>query len=261
MRAQEIVDYVFSIAPNPAWGRENFFEFGGGDLDVTGVGVSWWLTSDMLADFPARGLNLGLTHERVIYDLPAHCNWGRIPQTWDDAANQRIADLATRHGLAIHRFHSNIDLCDWGMPVTLLRQLGWDGYPADWSRGVPVVTHPPLPLGELIAEVKARLALPFVRYDGDPRRVVSRIAVPWGGLCQWWAAPACAAPLGCDVLLGGDIIDGVVRYAREHGWAVVDAFHHSTEMGAMTVLAEKLRARFPGLPVHDYPMTMPWAVA
>ena len=61
--------------------------------------------------------------------------------------------------------HSNIDKAAWGMPRALFARLGWQGFPTDWSRGVPVVTLPPRTLRALVEEVKAKLGLPFVRYD------------------------------------------------------------------------------------------------
>ena len=97
--------------------------------------------------------------------------------------------------------------------------------------------------------------------DGDPDRVVRRIAIAWGGLGQWWTGAACAAPLGFDVLISGDVIDGVVRLAREEGWCVIDAFHHATELAAMRLLARKLQDRFPQIAVHYVEQSMPWSVA
>ncbi len=258
--AQNIVDFVWEIAPDPAFANENFFELGDARTRVAGVGVAWWITSEMLEEFARMKITLGLTHERVIYDLPEKYDWGIVPTTGELPVNRRIPRLAALHGIAIHRFHSNIDLADWGMPRALFDQLGWSAYPIDWSRGIHVVTHPPIMLKGLIQEVKTRLRLPFVRYDGNLDHLVSRIAVPWGGLCQWWTGAACAAPLGFDVVMGGDIIDGVVRLAREEGWAVIDAMHHATEMEAMRRLADKVRARFPEVPVHYFENDMPWAV-
>lgn len=260
LRANDIVDFVWRIAPNPDFGVENAFELGDGETEVRGIGVPWWIDGEMLDDFVRRGLTLGLTHERVLYDLPAAYPWGEIPPAAALRPNRRIPELCRRHGIAVHRFHSNIDLAAWGMPRALMDQLGWSGYPIDWSRRVPVVEHPPVTLGALIDEVKAKLRLPFVRYDGDPARTVRRIAAAWGGLGQQWRGAACATPLGFDVLLSGDVIDGVVRLAREEGWAVVDAFHHATELAAMRRLADKVRTHFPSGPVWYYENTMPWAV-
>jgi putative NIF3 family GTP cyclohydrolase 1 type 2 len=261
MIAQEIVDFVFEIAPNPTWGKENFFEFGDGSFEVTGIGVAWWITSDILQDLISRGYELGLTHERVVYDLVDHYQWGRIIKTDELEVNQRFAKLAREHHVAIHRFHSNIDIADWGMPHALLDQLGWSNYPADWSRGIPVVTIPPMSLADLIKLVKAKLQLPFMRYDGDLQCVVRRVFVGWGGICFSWNGVACGAPLGFDVIMGGDITDGVVRLAREHNWCVIDAQHHVTEREAMKVLADRVRERFPKLQVHFFENTLPWSVA
>lgn len=260
VKIQTIVDYVFEIAPNPSFGNENIYEFGNGDAEVNAVGIAWWITSAMLEDFARRGITLGLTHERTVYDTDTAFKWGKACATDELEVNRRFAALVAEHGITIHRFHSNLDVAPWGMPHALLEQLGWSDYPADWSRGVPVIEHPPVTFGELIDEVKSRMGLPFARYDGDVSRTVSRIALPWGGICQWWNGAAAAAPLGFDVMIGGDVIDGVVRLAREQNWCVIDAFHHATEMPAMQRLGEKLRERFTDLDVRYYENTMPWAV-
>jgi putative NIF3 family GTP cyclohydrolase 1 type 2 len=260
MKAQEIVDFVFSIAPDPDHAWENVFLFGNGDIQVTGVGVGWWLTVDIVEQMAARGLNLGFSHERTVFEMPERFVWGLLPETDALPANRRMREVTDRHAIAIHQVHSNVDKAEWGMPVALLRQLGWGEYPVDWSRGVPVVDLPPRTLRELVAELKEKLALPFVRYDGEPDRVVKRAALSWGGLCQGYGGAACAQPLGFDVLIGGDIVDGIVRMARAQGWAVIDAWHHATEMDAMRVLSEKVRARFPDLPIEYFPATNPWSL-
>src|ERR1043165_3536218 len=95
------------------------------------------------------GFQLGLSHERVIYDLPETYEWGKIIPTGDLEVNRRLCEIASRHGIAVHCFHSNIDLVPWGMPQALLAQLGWAHHPADWSRGIPVVRIPPTSLGAL----------------------------------------------------------------------------------------------------------------
>lgn len=261
MKVQQIIDYVFDIAPNPDWGTENVYEFGDGEREVSAVGVAWWITTDMLDQFAARGINLGLTHERSYFTKLAPFAWGPTVDPATMRSNLRMKELTGRHGITIHRFHSNIDLVPgWGMPHALLDQLGWRGYPADWSRGVPVVEHPPVTLLELVDELKDKLKLPFVRYDGEDSRIVSRIALAWGGLAFSWCAAMAPYPLGFDVLLGGDVIDGQVRMGRMEGWAVIDAFHHATEMEAMKYLADRVRRQFPSLPVHYFENSMPWRV-
>jgi putative NIF3 family GTP cyclohydrolase 1 type 2 len=258
--ARDVVDYIFQIAPNPQWGTENICEFGSLDAPVHAIGVAWWITTDMLRDMIARGISLGISHERTTYPVNPN-KWGPQAAFDDLTPNRLMAQLTAQHGVTIQRFHSNLDLAPgWGMPSALIEQLGWKDRPADWSRGIPVVSIDPLRLGELIAHVKARLRLPFVRYDGDVKRVIRRVALPWGGLCQTWFPTCSALALGFDALIGGDIIDGVVRLAREQGWATIDAMHHATEMRALEILTDKLRAQFPQTPVHYFESPMPWAV-
>ena len=261
MLAQEVMDYVFEIAPNPSHAWENVFLTGDGSTEVKGVAVAWWITEDILKDMTERGLTLGLSHERAIYELPERFVWGELIPSDEIPANRRFRETCAAHAIAVHQVHSNIDKAAWGMPRALLARLGWDEHPADWSRGIPVVELPTRTLIETVLEVKDKLDLSFVRYDGDPERAVSRVAVPWGGICQGWAGAVAASPLGFDVVLGGDIIDGVVRLARAEGWAVIDAMHHATEMDAMRILADKLRQRFPDVEVRFYENTTPWRLA
>src|SRR5687768_6288045 len=100
MNAQSVIDFVWQIAPNPPFGTENFFELGSGDTPVRGIGVAWWITSEMLEDFARKGITLGLTHERVIYDVPEEYLWGKPSRTDELEVNRRIPDLARRHGIA-----------------------------------------------------------------------------------------------------------------------------------------------------------------
>ncbi len=257
--ARDVVEYVFSIAPNPAWANENIYEAGGPDRAVTGIGLAWWITSQMLGRFEGLGLNMGVTHEKITYPMPENYKWGAALSTEELPANKRIVGLCLERGITVHRFHSNIDMADWGMPRAVIGQMGWEGCEQDWSRGVPVITIPEVALGELAQQVKAGLGVPFVRFDGDLKRKVTRVALAWGGLCQHWAGAGCALPLGYDVLIGGDIIDGVVRFAREHDFAVLDAMHHATEWEAMRVLGRKIQGRFPGLKVVEFDNGSPWA--
>lgn len=257
--ARDVVEYVFEVAPNPAWGIENIYEAAGPDRVVTGIGVAWWITSGMLGEFPGQGLNMGITHEKITYPVPENYKWGMATATDEVPANIRIAGLCRDLGITVHRFHSNIDMAPWGMPRAVVRQLGWEACGQDWSRGVPVITVPETTLGELAAHIKAALGVPFVRFDGDLSRKVSRVALAWGGLCQHWAGASCALPLGYDVLIGGDIIDGVVRFAREHGFAVLDAMHHATEWEAMRELGRKMQHRFRSVRVVEFENDSPWA--
>ncbi len=256
--ARDVVDFIFSIAPNPPGAEENIYEAPGPDRPVTGIGLAWWLTSDMLRQFPRHGLNLGVTHEKITYPAPPTYRWGRMLPENEIPANQNIRRICDEYGITVHRFHSNIDFAPWGMPHAVIDQMGWTNCPQDWSRGIPVITIPTQPLGEVAKQVKEKLGIPFVRFDGPLSRPVTRVALAWGGLCQGWTAASCVLPLGFDLLMGGDIIDGVVRFAREHNVMVIDAMHHATEWDAMRRLGRKILEQFPTLKLVEFDNGSPW---
>jgi len=205
-----------------------------------------------------QDLNFGISHERITVELPERFVWGVLPDQKEIPTNIKLKEITEKHNLAIHQFHSNIDKAAWGMPVALLENLGWQDYPADWNVGIPVVTIPEIRLKDLVAHLKKALDVPFIRYDGDDNKIIKRIAISWGGLCQGYSGFVCPHPLGIDAIMGGDILDGVVRIARDTDVAVIDAWHHRTEMDAMRVCAEKLRAKFPDLNVVFFENDVPW---
>ncbi|MHC4872316.1 MAG: Nif3-like dinuclear metal center hexameric protein [Planctomycetota bacterium] len=258
MKAKEITDFIFEIAPNPDHAWENEYLFGNEDMEVKGVAVAWWLTLDIVEKMEELGLTYGVSHERIYHHLPERFVWGTLPEENELSTNVRLKEVTEKNNMAIHQFHSNIDKAGWGMPHALLESLGWQDYPADWSRGVPVIDIPEIKLKDFVSELKGRLDVPFIRYDGDDNRTIKRIALAWGGLCQSYSGLACPLPLGIDAVIGGDIIDGVVRLARSEDVAVIDAWHHRTEMDAMRVCAEKLRERFPELNVEYFENDDPW---
>jgi putative NIF3 family GTP cyclohydrolase 1 type 2 len=258
IRAGDIVDFVFQIAPNPSWGTENIFEAPGPDRVVTGIGIAWLINAAFLSQFPSMGLSMAISHETIRFDVPTNYKWGTPIPTDEVPSNRRVTAMCKDLNIAVHRFHSNIDLVEWGMPHAVIDQMGWTDDPQDWSRGVPVIQIKPVTLGTLAIQFRERMGIPFVRYHGDLSRTVSRVALAWGGLCQNWVGATCALPLGFDVLVGGDIIDGVTRFAREHQFAVLDAMHHATEWQAMRILGHKIAERFPGLKVVEFDNGSPW---
>ncbi len=260
MKIQDAVDYVFEIAPNPDGMTENKYLFRREDTECRGIGVAWWLTSEIISDMHANGINLGFCHEPVFFEGLEYKPflWGPTPTEAEFAPNFKLKKLLEQTGVTVHRFHSNLDKADFGMIPALLNRLGWDNYPRVYAGDLPCVTLPEQTLKSLAEELKNKLQLPYIKYDGDPDRIVSKAVIAWGGLCQFWGGPMCASLLAPDVIIGGDIIDGVVRIGREMDLPVIDALHCATEMDGMAALAEKLQLKFDGIPVKFYRNRIPF---
>lgn len=260
MEIREIIKHIFEMAPNPEGMKENDYLCGDGSNDVSGIGVAWWITSEILQDMSNNGLNLGLCHEPILFEglESKPFVWGPTPDEKDFKPNIKINAILRKTRITVHRFHSNLDKAPFGMVPALLKRLEWENYPIRYAGDVPLVTLPRKPLKDLALELKSKLNLPYVKFDGKPERTVSNAVILWGGLCQFWGGPMCASLLEPDVIIGGDIIDGVVRICHENGWAVIDALHCATEMDGMKALTRMLQQRYPDLTVRFYPNPIPF---
>lgn len=96
----------------------------------------------------------------------------------------------------------------------------------------------PLPLRDLAARLRDGIPAPHLRFAGDPRRSITRVAAV-GGSGDAYIGAALAA--GAGVLVTGDLRHHPVRDALELGLALVDAGHHATEAAAIPRWVERLR--------------------
>ncbi len=109
----------------------------------------------------------------------------------------------------------------------------------------------PSTLAALAAEVAAVLRLPSVRYAGDGRREVRRVAVLPGSGAE---AIARGVAQVADVLVTGDVKYHEARVAQAQGLALIDAPHGVTEQECVLRWAERLRdALGPAATVADLP--------
>jgi ribonuclease HI len=108
----------------------------------------------------------------------------------------------------------------------------------------------PATLEALAAEVAAALRLPSVRYAGDGRREVRRVAVLPGSGAE---AIARGVAQVADVLVTGDVKYHEARAAQAQGLALIDAPHGVTEQEGVLRWAELLRdALGPGATVETF---------
>ncbi len=258
--------YLFSIAPDPKpySESENVYTWGDPKTPCTGVAVAWWPGPEVMRQAAAEGLNLILSHEDpilVMGKLPLLPHRSPTPETFGVKANIERMRLAVQHNLVIHRHHWNVDLAPWGIPASLIEELGWADRVVLAERCLRIVEIPPTPLTEVAERVKTRLRIPFVRVvTPGPEHRARRIGVAPGGSGQGWGTIAQYHALGCDTVLASDMIHGCAKMAQECGVAVVDGFHHATEEPGLRKLVSLLSAHFPALPVKFFAEKIPWQV-
>jgi putative NIF3 family GTP cyclohydrolase 1 type 2 len=259
---KEVVDFIFEIAPDPQppASTENKLMVGDPGMEVHGIAVMWRPIPKLLIEAAQSGANLIIGHEDMLSPVQKNYWWGTVVSDEMMPVNRDIEALMHKYGLSFARFHSNIDVAPWGMPIALLRKLGFDLVALKWSKYIPMVTIPEMTVGQLAERCKKKLELSHLRVVGDLNKVVRKPAVVWGGLSRVNAGVSSAVYLGADVILGGDLTDAAAITSELCGIPVIECGHAHSEMPAMMELTTRLQQRFPMLNVRFLSNREPWSV-
>ena len=195
-----------------------------------------------------KGADLLVTHHPLIFRP-------RKSVTDGDDVGRSILFLA-KHGISALNAHTNLDCAPGGVndvlaetlglaDVEVLDPLGVDGQGRPWGLlRAGAVEAQPLP--QFLAHVKTRLQVQGLRYV-DGGRPVRKVAVG-GGACADELPAVLAA--GCDTFVTADVKYNEFYDAKAAGVNLIDAGHFATENPVVAVLAAKLRAAFPEIPVE-----------
>ena len=195
-----------------------------------------------------KGADLLVTHHPLIFRP-------RKSVTDGDDVGRSILFLA-KHGISALNAHTNLDCAPGGVndvlaetlglaDVEVLDPLGVDGQGRLWGL-LRAGTVAGQPLAQFLAHVKTRLSAQGLRYV-DGGRPVRKVAVG-GGACADELPAVLAA--GCDTFVTADVKYNEFYDAKAEGVNLIDAGHFATENPVVAVLAAKLRAAFPEIPVE-----------
>ena len=160
------------------------------------------------------------------------------------------------NGIACINAHTNLDECPGGVNDELARLLGLENVEVILPRGVDDQGRPwgllhkgdvkEQTLEEFMALIKRQLGTPVLRYV-DGGRPVRKVGVG-GGACATEFMDAVNA--GCDTYVTADVKYNHFWDSRDNGMSIIDAGHFYTENPVVKVLAEKVKAAFPEIPVE-----------
>lgn len=195
-----------------------------------------------------KGADLLVTHHPLIFRP-------RTSVTDGDDVGRSILFLA-KHGISALNAHTNLDCAPGGVndvlaetlglaDVEVLDPLGVDGQGRPWGL-LRAGTVAEQSLVQFLAHVKIRLSAQGLRYV-DGGRPVRKVAVG-GGACADELPAVLAA--GCDTFVTADVKYNEFYDAKAAGVNLIDAGHFATENPVVAVLAAKLRAAFPEIPVE-----------
>ena len=248
--AAEILTFVETLAPRYMkrdWDNVGLL-CGRNEKEVTKILVALDPFRSVISEAIEIGADCIVTHHPLIFRNP-------LMAVNEDTEAGRCVLTLMEHGIAAINAHTNYDLAPGGINDVLARTLGLQDIRVIHPQGEDAQGRPygllrcgtvdEISLKAFLVGVKEKLDCEGLRYV-DSGKPVHKVAVG-GGSCADEMGDAIAA--GCDTFVTADVKYNQFRTAFELGLNLIDAGHFHTENPAMPVLAEKLRAAFPGVEV------------
>jgi putative NIF3 family GTP cyclohydrolase 1 type 2 len=249
LTAAEAIHQIQARYPHPVPDTVDTIKAGDPATPVTGIVTTFLDTMAVLQEANRRGLNLVITHEPTFYNH-------RDATTFfagDPVYQQKLAFIQEHH-MVVFRLHDEIhETPPDPFGVGLLDALGWRSYakPEDPYH----VTIPATPLATLAEQVKTRLHATTMRIEGDPRLVVTHIALAPGAAGLETQVTA-LRPDDIQLLIAGEASEWeTVEYVRDavtqgRHKALFLLGHEVSEEPGMVKCTEDLQQVFPGLKVE-----------
>lgn len=263
MKAREITAVFEEIAPieiglqGDRDARVLGFRFGNPEVEVTGVGVAWYLHTEVIEAAVAAKVNLLLIHEPgLFFDNRSHWHTSLMPET--NPANLRKKKLLIDNDICVYTAHSNWDLQkDVGMQPTFAKALGLTN---ELERDIAVGVYQiePVPFSQLAERVKQVVGLPYLRVQGDPETTVTTVAVGFGNMGRVVDA---VQVHDADAGIFGELSEHTFMAAREAGVPIIEATHLVSESIGFHSVIEVLQPRLPDIRFEflEVPFSYRWA--
>lgn len=246
-----IIDWLTAGIPVPEQTVDRL-ETGTPETQVRGIVTAFTASQYVIEQAAALGANLILSHEGIYYSH--HDQRERLSQ--DPVYLQKSVLLAGSE-TGIYRLHDYVHrYTPDGITEGLIAALGWQGYVTEHRPAVSILTLPPMTAREAAEHVKSKLQIAYVRAAGDLSAACSKIGI----LVGYRGGGQLAIPLygeeGLDLIIAGEGPEWetpeYVRDALQQGRskALIMLGHAESEAPGMKLLAERLAAQFPAVPVH-----------
>ncbi|HEV2117660.1 MAG TPA: Nif3-like dinuclear metal center hexameric protein [Terriglobales bacterium] len=233
------------------------FKAGDPEAPVTGIATTFLATYAVLQEAVASGANLIITHEPTFYNHLDETGFLK-----DDAVFQQKMSYIRAHHLVIWRFHD-----EWherkpdGIIEGFTLAVGWEKYRRPYEENI--FTLPPTTVGQLAADLQARLNSRIIRIVGDPLLRVTDVAYLPGASGENKEIKELERD-DVQVLVAGEAREWeTVEYVRDAAAegrhkALILLGHEVSEEPGMEYCARWLRTLFPGVPVAFIPAGEPF---
>jgi len=227
--------------------------FGDPDAEVTGIVTAFMPSQRVLEEAHAAGANLVVAHEGPFFSH--HAAFAQSLE--DDPVWRAKKHFILETGLALYRLHDHVHRYNPdGIEEGLLEALDWSRHVVRRLPAAAILEREATTVRAVAEELKTRLGLPAVRVAGDPDAPCRRIGLFVGNR----GGGANAIPLfereRLDLAVCGEGPEWEApEYARDAARqgrtrAVIMIGHAESESPGMRLVARRLAAAFPSIPVR-----------
>ena len=240
IRLREIIETVETIAP-PEYAAEwdnSGLQIGDPHREVRAILVALDITAPVVTEAEAKKANLIITHHPLFFKPIRRL----LTATGTGSLVQRLME----GGISVYAAHTNLDAVAGGVNRPIAEALGMTRWtplqriPSESTEGFGGLgaLEKPRSLASLVADLKKKLKLRWIRQVGSPKGTVRRIAFCGGSGASLFPEVLRAKP---DLFITGDIkYHDAINYMTE-GIPVLDIGHFGSEQGIRRVLAGKIR--------------------
>jgi len=232
------------------------FRFGDPDVEVTGLGVAWYLSMEVIDEAIHKNLNLLLIHEPHLF-YHSRSPWYTCLEAETNPVNLEKKRLLIESCTCVYTAHSNWDLQKTvGMQPSFARALGLTKeIRRDKAVGIYKVNR--MPFSELVNVVKRAIGLERLRIQGDLNKVIGTVAVGFGGM--GFAVDAILANHS-DAGIFGELTEFSFMAARESGVGLIETTHLVSESIGFRTVAEVMKEKLPHIPIEflEVPFAYEW---
>jgi putative NIF3 family GTP cyclohydrolase 1 type 2 len=262
MKAKEICALFEEIAPieiglqSDRDRRVLGFRFGNPEINVTGVGIAWYLAMEVIEQAIRSNLNLLLIHEPgLFYDNSSPWHTCILQET--NPVNLRKKQLLIDNDICVYTAHSNWDLQrSVGMQPTFARALGLtDEIKRDIAVGIYRVQT--MSFSDLIDKVKVATGLKHMRVQGDPGKPITVVAVGFGNM--GFVTDGITAN-NADAGIFGELGEFSFIAAREAGLAIIETTHLVSESIGFHSVVDVMKEKLPNTKIEflEVPFAYKW---
>lgn len=210
------------------------FCIGDEDLGVTGIMLCTDVTPRVVDEATEKGCNLIISHHPVIF-----CGIKTLCSSKDRMRYAVVSQLIKR-GIAQISMHTNVDICDGGTNDTVAAMLGVKTESGEGEALRTGTLGREYTLAEFAAFVSEKLQDETVRYVGDPRKTVKKVAVSTGAGGRDSELIYRLQDEGVDALVTAEVKHNVALEAQFAGVAIVETTHYSSERCIVDIIGRVL---------------------